>query len=178
MSTSHDSSAAHSQEPQLYLRRQGRITGPYQLKLLRKMSRRAQLSRFHEASWDGYHWAPAGEFDELFGNPAAGHDSQEMIEQIVPIEEIATEVENPAPEVSQEWFYEKQGQPMGPISFESLLELIATGGVLVTTRVWADGLPDWAPAKTIAALQPATRAKTAGLPTANPADLSQGGKWS
>ncbi len=174
MSSSHDSSAAHSQEPQLYLRRQGRITGPYQVKLLRKMFRRAQMSRFHEASWDGYHWAPAGEFDELFGNPADPHGSQQIVEQIVPIQEF----EASAPEINQEWYYDQQGHSTGPIDFEGLLELIATGVVSVTTRVWTEGLPDWSSAETIAALQPAIRAKTAGLHTPGPADPQQGDKWS
>jgi hypothetical protein len=50
----------------LYVRRQGRISGPYDWRTLQTMAKRGTLSRFHEVSVDGEQWVPAAEHPSLF----------------------------------------------------------------------------------------------------------------
>jgi hypothetical protein len=44
-----------------------------------------------------------------------------------------------------EWFYEKNGQRIGPIQEEQMLGLLATGGLDTQTLVWHSSLTQWQP---------------------------------
>jgi uncharacterized membrane protein len=43
-----------------------------------------------------------------------------------------------------EWFYEKNGSQMGPVSEAALRELITSGAIRTSTLVWCEGMSDWA----------------------------------
>lgn len=51
-----------------------------------------------------------------------------------------------------QWWYERNGQPAGPVPFPVLRELAAKGDVKPSTLVWASGMPAWARAETVALL--------------------------
>ena len=44
-----------------------------------------------------------------------------------------------------EWFYEKNGQRIGPLQEEQMLGLLATGGLDTQTLVWHPSLTQWQP---------------------------------
>lgn len=44
-----------------------------------------------------------------------------------------------------QWWYEKDGQQAGPVAAEALAELIRTGEVRTTARVWRAGMAGWQP---------------------------------
>ncbi len=47
-----------------------------------------------------------------------------------------------------EWFYEKDGQAIGPVDDEKIRELIKVGAVLRQAKVWNRGMSDWTPLET------------------------------
>ena len=128
----------------LYVRRQGRISGPYDWRSLQTMVKRGALSRFHEVSADGEQWLPAAEYPQLFDATAP-----------VQAEAVTTQVEDTTstivsqPETGGDWHYEANDQPVGPVSFETLQGLISTGTVPLTARVWTKGMDDWTEADNI-----------------------------
>ena len=54
-----------------------------------------------------------------------------------------------------QWFYAQAGQQQGPVSFEELQRLAASGGVGRDDLVWSEGMSNWQPAHTVANLLPA-----------------------
>ena len=85
----------------LYVRRQGRIAGPYDWRSLQTMAKRGTLSRFHEVSADGDQWVAAAEHPALFTStdPAQAEAAPTQVEQTNST--ISTE---PAPD--GDWHYE------------------------------------------------------------------------
>jgi hypothetical protein len=47
------------------------------------------------------------------------------------------------------WFYELDGQQMGPVSEAELMELFRAGRLKGTNLVWREGMADWEPLQTI-----------------------------
>jgi hypothetical protein len=56
--------------------------------------------------------------------------------------------------MGDEWYYAKNGQQMGPVSTEVLTRMATSGQVQPTDLVWREGMPNWAPARTVRALFP------------------------
>ena len=52
------------------------------------------------------------------------------------------------------WYYIKQGGRVGPLSFDDIKRLSASGGLLPDDWIWRPGLEQWAPAKEIPGLFP------------------------
>jgi hypothetical protein len=58
--------------------------------------------------------------------------------------------------MGDEWYYAKNGQQMGPVSTEVLTRLATSGQVQPNDLVWREGMPNWAPARTVRAIFPET----------------------
>ena len=83
-----------------------------------------------------------------------------------------------------EWYYAKNGQQLGPVSQENLLELFQSGSIQGTDLVWNETMTEWSPLGTIPGLTvppavsselppPQTYAAPASsFPAAGPAVLS------
>jgi hypothetical protein len=56
--------------------------------------------------------------------------------------------------MSQEWYYEDNGNRAGPVTPAVLKQLADAGGIRPDTRVWRQGMAQWAPAKAIKGLFP------------------------
>lgn len=52
------------------------------------------------------------------------------------------------------WYYAVNGQRQGPVSFEQLRQMTATGHIAAADLVWHEGMNDWQAAATIPALAP------------------------
>jgi hypothetical protein len=50
------------------------------------------------------------------------------------------------------WFYSKNGQQLGPISDEEIVNLSKSGGLTATDLVWKEGMPDWKPWREVSLL--------------------------
>jgi len=66
---------------QLFLRSNGKITGPYDVLALQQLVQRSRLARWDEISTDKENWTPAGEYLELFPterNPRPTHAARSV----------------------------------------------------------------------------------------------------
>jgi hypothetical protein len=55
-------------------------------------------------------------------------------------------------QMNADWYYENNGTRHGPITGAALKQLADAGAVLPDTRVWRQGMPQWAPAKAVKGL--------------------------
>ena len=54
----------------------------------------------------------------------------------------------------QQFHFDNGGQPAGPYPVNALRQFVASGQLTRDTVVWTNGMPGWAPASTVPALQP------------------------
>lgn len=52
------------------------------------------------------------------------------------------------------WFLLEQGVQIGPFELDEVRERVLTGEIGPETWVWADGMPEWRPAREVPALVP------------------------
>ena len=73
--------------------------------------------------------------------------------------------------MTDQWYFEKDGSPAGPVSFDELQRLAQTGVLARDVRVWSEGMSDWVAAGTVdrlwSASAPAAMAASAGEPFAS-----------
>jgi hypothetical protein len=71
--------------------------------------------------------------------------------------------------MEKNWFYSADGQEKkGPVPESELQQLLASGHISAATLVWSEGMANWAPASSVAALQP----PSAAAPVASAAGVS------
>src|SRR5690349_7316193 len=76
--------------------------------------------------------------------------------------------------MAQNWYYARGSQQFGPVIIDQLKGLISAGQVQMADLVWTDGMPQWAPAHTVAEL--AEHAAPLATPvSANPAGANMVG---
>jgi S1-C subfamily serine protease len=118
-----------------YVRKLGRVTGPFNMSQLESLSRRGQLAQFHEVSQDGRTWVSAKALPELFaGSGDDGVSSPHVPPQ--PTEPIA-------PIAAGEWYYSEGQSPLGPLEARQIAVLVQSGRIHSATQVWKKGLPTW-----------------------------------
>ena len=71
--------------------------------------------------------------------------------------------------MSSQWYYSQGGQRQGPIAFDKLKELAASGQLGPTDLVWKEGMSQWAEAKSLKELFPIAPATSGQLPPTLPA---------
>jgi hypothetical protein len=54
------------------------------------------------------------------------------------------------------WYHLEGRTQNGPVGLEAIRALVLDGTVTPETYVWADGMPDWLPARQVPALVPPT----------------------
>ena len=87
--------------------------------------------------------------------------------------------------MEKNWYYSADGQEKkGPVTETELKQMLSIGQVPATTMVWSEGMANWAPANSIAALQQqqaavaSTAAPLAAVAAAGGAAVPQGlGGW-
>ncbi len=160
-----------SQPSRYYLRIRGRVTGPVEYDQLMKMVSRGQVTPLHEISTDQLAWKPASQVEGLLpaktprptpkesnafrDRPSATHTPTTLTNSSFPGPSLSPDVAKPAQptantqatnsDVSSQaiWFYVVRGQTYGPVSKESLKELIAAQRLQPTDFIWRDGLSQW-----------------------------------
>lgn len=56
--------------------------------------------------------------------------------------------------MSDQWFVHSNGEQMGPYTGQQLVEYAQQGSITAETMVWAEGMPEWAPASQVPGLIP------------------------
>lgn len=126
-----------------YVRKRGRITGPFHIDELLRLRDQGRITRVHELSPDRIEWTPAFELQQVF---------QAYIE--LPEDNASYSLSNstnPRNEFGPakggtEWYYVENGNRVGPVPLASLRQLATQGVVQEETLVWCDDLTDWSAA--------------------------------
>ena len=147
---------------QYFVRRRGRIMGPFDVTQLERMLRRGNVSRGDACSADRRNWTRLEDLEELF--------PKEIVVEEEPIDEELTLIEEDAPQVQPvtgEWYYHYQGNENGPVSEDEIRRLLAEGMLSASDSGWKEGMPDWQPLGNLfpmsQGMPPA--APTTGIPT-------------
>jgi uncharacterized RDD family membrane protein YckC len=78
--------------------------------------------------------------------------------------------------MANQWYYARNNQQAGPVTFEQLQHLAVTGGLIGTDLVWTEGMSAWTPAATTPGLFAAPGgAAPAGSNFATPYSTQMGG---
>jgi len=133
---------------QYFIRKRGKIDGPFTFDRLSELKSQGRLTRIHELSTDGRNWTSASEFSELFGRGqvALEVDSKEVSpdEDLLSIDVGELRVNGlPPQQKEREWYYAINDEQFGPVPETALREKIKEGEVGKRAKVWTDGMPDW-----------------------------------
>ncbi len=144
------------EEPIYYVRRQGRIDGPWPIAKLHSEIALRKLGRHHELSEDSTTWKRAGDLEALFpttslkkrvARSTGPHPTTELEKpvtaptddlEVVPLAEATTGQPTA-------WYCIVDDQQAGPFGAAELVAGIQDGRISLETAVWRDGLSDWVP---------------------------------
>jgi S1-C subfamily serine protease len=124
-----------------YIRKRGRISGPFSVEKLQALFASGQFGRFHEVSTDKTTWMAASVLDDIFASKKPAQlDEQEVTT-------ASTDASRPAPAVPPiddcNWYYLVDGEQQGPLTKLQLHNLIQTEMLDSDDMVWQEGFDDW-----------------------------------
>ncbi len=129
-----------------FLRAAGRITGPYTRSDLVDLRQLSRFMPFHELSPNKVIWKPGIDlFPELFGQAISVPLDQYQPAKNSP-QDKAISGQNPAPE-TEYLFLDGNGNQMGPVPESQLRNLIQSGEIASSTRIWTSGMAVWVDAE-------------------------------
>jgi GYF domain 2 len=149
-------------ETNYYVRRQGRVDGPWSVGKLRSEIALRKLGRHHELSEDGNTWMRAGEIEGLFASSAgkkrlsraiatapvsAPNQSAEATGEIEV--ELAADASAEEPAI---WYCLVDDRQSGPLSTARLAAAVDEGKLPLNTIVWREGYADWVPLQDVTEL--------------------------
>lgn len=115
--------------PKLFIRRAGRVEGPFDGDELRRLHARGRLRAFDEVSEDRLYWKPASSLIDTFGKSPV--EAPQLLSPVV---------------AEPQWFYtDAKGNEIGPVSQSQLLAMIDRGSLGKGSEVWRQGMRDWIP---------------------------------
>jgi len=117
-------------EDDFFVRRRGKVEGPWSDEKLRSEVKLRRLSRFHEVSTDGSSWQRAEKFDWLFPKKTKSKSESDTSNEM-------------PPEVL--WFLSINEAEAGPFTETDVLKRIAKGIVGPSSLSWRDGFAKWIP---------------------------------
>jgi hypothetical protein len=137
-----------------YVRRQGRVEGPWPITKLRAEIGLRKLGRHHELSTDGANWQRAGDVEGLFvsvatrkrvGRPTPASSASPQVEAARgDEEEIELELDaQPAVGRAVAWHYSVDDRQFGPVGDDEIIFGIEAGRLPLDTLVWREGYADW-----------------------------------
>jgi len=74
--------------------------------------------------------------------------------------------------MTQQWYYAKGGQQVGPVGFEEVQRLTADGQLSGSDLVWTESMANWQPASKVPDLMPRAIAAAAPVPAPAPASAA------
>jgi TM2 domain-containing membrane protein YozV len=137
---------------QYFVRRAGRVDGPWTFERLQSEVKLRKLSKFHEISSDGATWQRAENLSDLFETLMVSKRFQQPApppEEVAPEVVASNETTVPSPlDQPSVWYIEMQGSPAGPYSSSEIRDAWV-GGRLESELAWRDGLANWLSLKEI-----------------------------
>jgi len=134
-----------------YVRSGARITGPFTQEQLRSMRGRGEFSPIHQVSTDRVHWESGAPLVQMLDSakPARSVGRQPSGPVSQPVESVKSQkkISAASPELTPtgpQWYYaDSRRQQVGPISEESLVELLKTKRLSQKTSVCKAGETHW-----------------------------------
>ncbi|MEM9943999.1 MAG: DUF4339 domain-containing protein [Planctomycetota bacterium] len=123
-----------------FVKTNGVFRGPFDADTVRSMRNRNRIDPSSEISDDRVNWNPAHQFPELFPEPE-------------PIPNGEDETPSEISGNQTQYFYNDNGNQMGPVSFARLQELANSGRIRSTDLIWYEGAKGWHPASEIKELR-------------------------
>lgn len=131
-----------------YIRIRGEVKGPLTREQITTQVRRKRVGRHHELSTDAMNWQKAGEMTEFF-EPAVASRERAAAEP-APVETLQLNPDeapdHESTEATEEWFYTKGGNKLGPVAASDIQMWLSTGGLSLTDLVWNEAFENWIPA--------------------------------
>ncbi|MDA0282910.1 MAG: GYF domain-containing protein [Planctomycetota bacterium] len=135
-----------------FVRKDGKIRGPFSDEQLLSMKDRGRLTKEHELSQDRASWRIASETHLYQVKPPSTQNDVYEFQNDPYAQSAETPAElsgSVAPQSSQKevaWFYSKDGKSQeGPVATEILQGMLSNGQLSAETVVWRDGLDAWFP---------------------------------
>lgn len=127
---------------QFFVRRRGRVEGPWSLEKLAAEVSLRKLGRHHELSTDKVDWFRASQVEELFPIVEAKRTPRVVDAKIgsASTEEDEYELE---PDETLVWYYYSGDEQCGPVPGTELAYMLEHGQLLGNDLVWREGLDDW-----------------------------------
>ncbi|MEM7785369.1 MAG: GYF domain-containing protein [Planctomycetota bacterium] len=123
-----------------FVKTNGVFRGPFDADTVRSMRNRNRIDPSSEISDDRVNWNPAHQFPELFPESE-------------PIPNGEDETPSEISSNQTRYFYNDNGNQMGPVSFARLQELANSGRIRSTDLIWYEGAKGWHPASEIKELR-------------------------
>lgn len=125
-----------------YIRKRGRVSGPFSTARLKAMFSSGQFGRFHEVSPDKVTWMAASVLEDIFISNNADRDRGQN-NAIAPVDDGPGPVPTALPVDNTEWYYALDGEQHGPLTTRALRELVRAETLVAADLVWHDGFDDW-----------------------------------
>ena len=135
-----------------YVRRKGRVQGPWPLEKLQAEAKLRKLARYHEVSVDGNSWQRASQMEGLFPKV----ETRKVVGATP--EEAAAAAEQNQTEPNRVWYCVVDDEQRGPLLLEEVAEFVANGRLLLDDLVWREGYADWLPTEEVPELAPFLKA--------------------
>ena len=151
---------------QYFIRRRGRVSGPFDYGVIEKMARNNKLYKTDELSIDQYDWVNAAQTDFFpksqtrVGRSATDkNEASKSSKPGVEIEDgndsyglITPGISKPVspssiPPMNKEWYYALSDQSFGPVSENELKMQFMMKSLNPNTKIWSAGMTDWVEAK-------------------------------
>ncbi|MDB5351406.1 MAG: hypothetical protein JWN86_2653 [Planctomycetota bacterium] len=116
-----------------FIRVQGRVRGPFPLAKLQQLRDQGRLDHRTEISENRASWMAAGSLLELY--PPGS----------IPVEVVKGPHD-------KAWFYQQDGQRVGPVPLTTLQLMASSGQLEPHELVWAEGMATWGPASHVSEL--------------------------
>jgi hypothetical protein len=138
-----------------FVRRQGRVEGPWPIGKLRSEIALKKLGRHHELSSDGKAWRRAGDLEHLFlvvsakkrasqpgaASPATGGQLSGYSDEVIDLT-----LEDVVPEVTvKAWYYNLHDQQLGPVTGDDIVRAVQDRRLPSNVPVWREGFSEWRP---------------------------------
>lgn len=168
-------------QPELYVRKKGKVFGPFGFEDLQQLAERGKLSKIHQVSEDGVSWVTAGKYQpsiwERFAAPPpttvnVNNESPDLADNEPAVDDrggSSVESDNEyrvasAPVESQSnsegWHYTKNDDEFGPINLSELMQLFLNGDLEANEEVWREGMANWEPASQVTQLRSCFQARS------------------
>ena len=127
-------------EEQYYVRRKGRVAGPYDFEVIMKMAKTGKLFKSDYVSLDQVSWSLAEDCDIIFPKPPKPPIDPPYVD---PGPDPTGGPPVGVPSTNKDWHYSYGDISYGPIKETELKQKFMTKEITTKTKVWTDGMADW-----------------------------------